>query len=325
MKWLGHAFWNREERRLRAGWRLLAYVVMAVVMLLILTPIGRLLLTLPYGKPIAERLPWLVMIATAWLAGRLLDRRAFADFGLRLGRDWWLDCCFGLALGVVLMGGIFVTAAAVGWLNVGLVTAQRAAQLPLALAVFFALLEYVLVAAGEELMSRGYQFRNLAEGCNGRLVGARGALAISALLTSAAFAALHLPDPNTSALSAANTLLSGVLLAVTLMYTGRLGMAIGLHTTWNFAQGCLLGFPVSGSAARITLCTIDDYGPALWTGGEYGPEGGLLGTAAILVGVVLALVWIRVRYGPLRLKTTLAQYARPVRNAPDAGKSTVTL
>lgn len=322
MQKLAYAFWNRQEHRPRAGWRLLLYVVVLAVILLILMLIGRVLPTLPYLEPIAERVPWPVMILSAWLAGRLFDRRRFADFGMHLGRDWWLDCGFGLVLGVVLIAGISAAGVTAGWLGVRLTPDLDAANAPLALALFIGFLEYVVVAAGEELMSRGYQFRNLAEGFNGRCVGARGALVISALLTSATFAALHLPDPNTSVLSAANTLLSGILLAVTLVYTGRLGLAIGLHVTWNFAQGCLFGFPVSGGAAGVALCTIADHGPALWTGGQYGPEGGLLGTAAIVAGIILTLTWTRLRYGPLRLDTSLAEYHPRVRRVLDAGNHT---
>ena len=71
--------------------------------------------------------------------------------------------------------------------------------------------------------------------------------------------------------------LLGAMLGVGLVYTGRLALPIGFHIAWNFFQGGVFGFPVSGGDQQVALLTVDDRGPALWTGGAYGPEGGLLG------------------------------------------------
>ena len=51
---------------------------------------------------------------------------------------------------------------------------------------------------------------------------------------------------------------------------------------WNYAQGPLFGFPVSGLGFGTIMKTTVT-GPALWTGGAFGPEGGLLVTLALVV------------------------------------------
>jgi len=298
-------FWNRDERRPRAFWRLLLQALMLGVAWFGLAIVAALLPVSPDVEWILGIGACLLMIATVWLASRLLDRRPLADFGLRIDRAWASDCCFGLVLGLLMMAGVFTAAALAGWITVRAVAVSSAVM-----GLCGGLVEFALVAVSEELFSRGYQLRNLAEGLRGRRIGPRTALVTGVIFSAGVFAVLHLPDRETSALSVVNTFLAGVLLAVGFVYTGRLGLPVGIHVTWNFAQGPLFGFPVSGSSPRAALLTIVDRGPAQWTGGAYGPEAGLLATVAFLVAIALTLVWIRARYGPLSLKTTLTEYRR---------------
>jgi hypothetical protein len=81
--------------------------------------------------------------------------------------------------------------------------------------------------------------------------------------------------------------------------------------TWNFFQGNVFGFPVSGNVFdSVTIFAIQQGGPPLWTGGVFGPEAGLLGMLAILLGMGLTALWVRWRYGKARLVTALAEYKR---------------
>ena len=67
--------------------------------------------------------------------------------------------------------------------------------------------------------------------------------------------------------------------------------------------------PVSGGGAGSSLFAIQQGGPALWTGGAFGPEAGLIGILATVLGCLLIVVWVRWRYGRLQLQSRLAEYA----------------
>lgn len=311
MKRLAFWFCNPDERRPRALWRLLLQSALLMLALYTLAPLGALLPETPLVIWTRKVGFHVVVILTIWVACRALDNRRFADLGFSLDRAWWSDLVCGLVLGGILMAAVFFLAVAAGWVELHARPVQSGAISRFPLALFLLFVSYLAVGLGEEVFFRGYLLRNLAEGLNLRWIGARGALMLSMLGTSVIFAGLHSHHAHSTLLSWMNTFIGGLLLAVGFACGGRLGLPIGFHLTWNFFQEGVCGFAVSGNEIRAALVTIDDHGPPLWTGGSYGPEGGLLGTAAFLVGIVLTLTWNRLRYGPLGLKTTLAEYRRP--------------
>jgi uncharacterized protein len=139
------------------------------------------------------------------------------------------------------------------------------------------------------------------------------------VLSSAFFGYLHAANPNATLLSTFNVALAGLMLGFGYVLTGELAIPIGLHVTWNLFQGAVFGFPVSGlRVGGATFLSIDQGGPALWTGGSFGPEGGLLGPAAMVAGVLLTALWVRLRRGRVAIHTPIAQGPKPDRPAEGA-------
>ena len=135
------------------------------------------------------------------------------------------------------------------------------------------------------------------------------------MISSSLFGLLHVFNPNSTWISTVYLMLAGIFLGLGLVLTGRLGLPIGLHITWNFFMGNVYGFPVSGNDfSSTTVIAIEQGGPDLWTGGAFGPEAGLLGIVAILLGVLLTILWVRGRYNRIELYEPLAYY-RPLHQA----------
>ncbi len=297
-------FWNEDERRLRAFWRLLLQTVLLVGLVL---AFGAALAWVPGSMAKVLLMTLVGLTLSVWLAARFLDRRAFADLGFRLSRAWWLDFGFGLLLGAFLMAGVFLAEQALGWVRVTGTFEGGGAQ-PFGLALLAPLLGFVTVGFYEELLSRGYQFKNIAEGFNLGRLGPRGGIVVAWVLTSVVFGLGHALNPNASFISTFNIVLAGLFIVLGYVLTAELALPIGLHITWNFFQGPVFGFPVSGTRnwdAQVLL--TEQSGPALWTGGAFGPEAGLVGLIAMLAGSLLILGWVRWRYGALRLQTSIAE------------------
>jgi len=174
----------------------------------------------------------------------------------------------------------------------------RVPGISLGLALTFTAVKALCVAPMEEAVSRGYHIVNLAEAFERRL-GRDRALALAAVVSSSVFALLHSATPNTSALSLLGLFLNGLLLAAGFLLSGRLALPIGLHAAWNFTQGAVFGFPVSGDREGGSLLAPAAGGPALLTGGAYGPEGGLIGMAFMAAGIAGLALWARLRPGPV--------------------------
>ena len=310
--------WNAQERRLRLVPRLatgIALVSLLGILLgwaggnALLERAGRL-----WGAPgwVAVRglSRLLAILLGTTLAARFLDRRPFGAFGFHLGWGWWLDLGFGLALGALLMTGIFLAERAAGWVTITRTMAADADGLPFAPAFLGALALFICVGLYEELYARGYVLRNLAEGLRFWPFLARGGVVLAWLFSSVAFGLAHRNNPNTSSASTANLILAGLFLGLGYVLTGELAISIGLHITWNLFQGNVFGFPVSGLTLGPYFVATAQRGPELWTGGPFGPEAGLIGILAMWGGSLAVLAWVRLRHGRIILQTRLAEPPR---------------
>ena len=320
-------FLNDRERRLRAFWRLLLQYVLFINGTVVLVAVfGLASLAIFEGTGLGEdptgtlasspafqttsyvAASLVAGVASVWLAGRFFDRRPFSGFGLRFDRVWWLEFCFGLALGALLMTAIFFVELAVGWITVTGTFETIGNGSPFALAILLPPVVFVCVGFYEELLSRGYQLQNMAEGFNSPSLGPKRAIILAWVLSSALFGLLHFANPNASLVSTLSITFAGLLLGTGYVLTGRLAIPIGLHITWNFFQGNVFGFPVSGlGPVGVTVISIEQGGPTLLTGGAFGPEAGLLVTAAILAGSLLTALWVRIRRGSVAIHAPLAQ------------------
>jgi len=250
-----------------------------------------------------------------FVGGWLLDRRRFVDFGLHLRRGWWLDFAFGLALGALLMAAIFAAELALGWVTITDAW-HTAGDLPFSGAILLPLIAFLFVGYYEELLVRGYLLRNLAEGLGFGPINSRWALLLAWLLTSALFGFLHAGNPNATFVSSFSIGLAGLFLGLGILLTGELAIPIGVHIAWNFFQGNIFGFPVSGTrVSEATVFAIQQGGPEQWTGGAFGPEAGLIGLVAIAVGCGLTLLWVRWRTGRIALHAPFAEFRQDTEKA----------
>jgi membrane protease YdiL (CAAX protease family) len=202
---------------------------------------------------------------------RVLERRPVVEL---VSKGAWRKRWQGSRLGFALFAIVIGILAALGVYSVGGVNAASVVLAPLAAALMAGITEEVLV--------RGIAFRIL-EGWLGSWL----ALAISASL----FGLMHLPNPQATWLSsAAIALEAGVMLAAAYMVTRRLWLAIGIHAAWNFAQSGIFGVAASGVESTGYL-KGDLQGPALLSGGAFGPEASIVAVVVCLAtGAVMLLV-----------------------------------
>ena len=299
MKFFG-LFWNKEQKRLRMLLRVILYLLLVFALFF-----GYSFVMVRFGLFFLAQnrvTSGLVQIGLAglavFLAGWLLDRRKFADFGFHIDRRWWRRLGQGILLGALLMAAIFLLEWALGWVKVTGFMGTNTILSSLPSTAYFwnqfiqSLFFYFFAAAAEELFFRAYPLINLSEGFHNQKISRNLALWLAAILTSLIFGLAHLSNPHASWIAAGNIFIAGVMLSLGLIYEGEMALPIGLHFSWNFFQGVIFGFPISGTLAPANLIRIQQSGPQLFTGGNFGPEAGLIGLAAMLLGSL----WLIRRY-----------------------------
>lgn len=320
-----NVFWNPQEERVRSIVRIILFILVMLLatmgVTLIVTIIAQGLLsgqdltakTIPPNvftiEMFLQALMYVAPVAiTLWVMSRYFDKRSITDFGIRFRKQWWLDLLFGLLLGAVLMAIIFGVEKAFGWIHIVALNANTIYPIPFALGIGAEVLLFIAVAIFEEAIVRGYLLRNIAEGLQWGKFGRSMAVLISFVLTAVVFGFLHNSNPNITWLAIVNLGIAGLFLGFGYIMTGDLAIPIGFHITWNIFQGVLFGFPVSGLTASVSSMRTFQTGPALLTGGDFGPEGGLIVILVFILGTALIWYYLKLTRKTVKIDESIAVY-----------------
>ncbi len=230
-------------------------------------------------------------LAVAGLAANLLtmaifDRRPLVDIGLRVAPASALH----LALGIGLGGGVAALLLLAPLLaGTGHLMPRPHSEFTWPTLLFY-LVTLFFAAAGEEMIFRGYAFQFLIE-----KIGPFGCV----LPVGVIFGLVHTSNPSATPLSVLNTVLWGVLLGYAFLRSRDLWLPIGMHFGWN-AVLPLFGVNLSGLTIEVTRYFYKWDLTPLWSGGAYGPEGGLLTTIfAVVLFFVLHIMPVRPQWAAI--------------------------
>lgn len=273
-----------NDRGLRAGWRLLIYILLIVASLASIGFIARRVHTPTGGMPspsaalLQEGLSFAVVFGCALIMSRI-ERRSPGDYGLPIaeafGRKFWLGMLFGVVEISILIGLI----SAFGGYSFGTVALSSRGILGWAL---LHLVLFTVVGFFEEFLFRGYTQFTLSDG-----IGFWPA----ALILSLGFGAVHLGNPGEGTVGAASVALVGLFFAFTLYRTGNLWYAVGLHASFDWGETYLFSVPNSGTFMEGHLSNSILHGAKWLTGGTVGPEGSIF--CFLTMGLqFLVVIWL---------------------------------
>ncbi|MEV4315880.1 type II CAAX endopeptidase family protein [Actinocrispum sp. NPDC049592] len=137
------------------------------------------------------------------------------------------------------------------------------------------------VAITEEVLFRGILFR---------LMEQRTGTVIALVLSSLIFGFTHIVNVHATLWGALSIALTGGLLTTSLyVLTRSLWLPIGLHFAWDFTHAGIFGVTMSGSDTVPGLLKTTLSGPAVLTGGVFGPEASLFLLLICAVPTVILL------------------------------------
>jgi membrane protease YdiL (CAAX protease family) len=266
------------DRRYRNGWKALFFLV---TMLVALRAVGKAahLVHLPKNELLQESILAGVMFLISWIFVRA-EGVPFRSLGWKLDGRWGGDLLIGTLIGI---GTIVLSA--LGAMSSGAVSLVRSGQgvTPM----LSGALLFLVVALFEEGVFRGYLFQRLTRGAG---------FFISQIVMALFFALAHWGNPGmhgaTLARATVDIGLAGVLLGFCWQRTQSLALPIGVHLGWNWAQGSLLGFGVSGTDPAGFFKPIFAAGKPEWlSGGAFGLEASLPDILVCILAILAIWVW----------------------------------
>lgn len=281
---------KNKKGELRAGWKIagmLGAVFGSLFLLIfaiqfgfsfIMMATGNLDASTGIGTPLAYQIAavinasmmfiqTLVMIGIPILLWRKGLKKDLRSLGLPALKKHWRSMGMGLAVGAGSMTLVFLLLLFTDSAQVLTWTPQWNFSFLVMLAM------YILVGYSEEIVCRGYIQGVMKQTHNPILI---------VLVPSILFSLMHSANSGMGLIPYLNLFLIGLYLSLITLSSGSLYPAIGYHIFWNFFQGPVYGFSVSGGMESGLLSTYMK-GNSLLNGGAFGPEGGLIVTAVILL------------------------------------------
>ena len=269
---------------LRAGWRLLIYLLLVMLFGLVINQVGRRIhppthqLPTPPGMILSEAISFALVFGVALIMAKI-EKRSPGLYGLPLsgafGKNFWLGMLLGLVEVSLLIGLI----SAFGGYSFGSLALSGAGIVRWGL---IHLVLFTVVGFFEEFAFRGYIQFTLGDG-----IGFWPA----AILLSVLFGAAHLGNPGEGWVGAASVVVVGLLFAFTLYRTGNLWYAVGLHASFDWGETFLFSVPNSGEVMDGHLSNALLHGPKWLTGASVGPEGSVFCFLTMILQF-LVVMWL---------------------------------
>ena len=295
-------FKNPSEARLRAGWRILFFIILfwlfsSTVFFIkpLFGDITKSEFLSGYSLLIVFNLSIAASIAVP-IARKKWDKRSLLSLGLKFDRKALGDLLYGFLLSG-LSAGLFlwlvVELGYVEYKGISMVSWEEAMPSGSAyldwikvfsiVSMSLFLLETILVGYWEELVFRGYLFRNFIDGMG---------LVIAVVFSCVIYGLVHSANPNATLVSTGIIVLFGFMRLYGVLLTKMLWLSMGMHIGWNFFQGPIFGFAASGHESA-TLVQLKILGPDWLSGGAFGPEGSVLIIPILLLNMLLMYLWSR--------------------------------
>jgi len=270
-----------KKHRLRALWRILIF---SGALILGLSPL--LLVNNSYIQFLGAVS---ILIFGLVLNSKYLDKLGFSDYGLILKKETFVQIVIGIIIG-------FISVIMILYIGVStdiLLVTKVESTIKIATLLFAT--KMLLVSIFEETFYRGYLFTTIYDGFKSRRRSNKLAVISALIMSSTAFGIAHFANSHASFISILFLSINGVIWCIPFIITKNLGLSIGLHTAWNFTQ-TQIGFTMSGNQAVNSFYKIENNGSILLTGGEYGPEAGVLGLLGFIIMLRLSLAYLNLKH-----------------------------
>lgn len=217
---------------------------------------------------------------------KVIEKRSFSSIGFNKN-NWLKKYSLGFLIGLAMMSIIVLILFPFGYITVEKNPIQPVGVSAIA-SVLVILFGWIIQGATEEIVTRGWLLNILSTKYN---------IGVGLLISSTLFGLMHLTNPNVNYIAVINIILVGLFYGLYVIKTNDLWAVCGMHSAWNFAQGNIFGFKVSGLDVSVgSLIDLNLVGSDFVTGGIFGPEAGITATFILLASIGILLFIDKKRY-----------------------------
>ena len=217
---------------------------------------------------------------------KVIEKRSFSSIGFNKN-NWLKKYSLGFLIGLAMMSIIVLILFPFGYITVEKNPIQPVGVSAIA-SVLVILFGWIIQGATEEIVTRGWLLNVLSTKYN---------IGVGLLISSTLFGLMHLTNPNVNYIAVINIILVGLFYGLYVIKTNDLWAVCGMHSAWNFAQGNIFGFKVSGLDVSVgSLIDLNLFGSDFVTGGIFGPEAGITATFILLASIGILLFIDKKRY-----------------------------
>ena len=217
---------------------------------------------------------------------KVIEKRSFSSIGFNKN-NWLKKYSLGFLIGLAMMSIIVLILFPFGYITVEKNPIQPVGISAIA-SVLVILFGWIIQGATEEIVTRGWLLNVLSTKYN---------IGVGLLISSTLFGLMHLTNPNVNYIAVINIILVGLFYGLYVIKTNDFWAVCGMHSAWNFAQGNIFGFKVSGLDVSVgSLIDLNLVGSDFVTGGIFGPEAGITATFILLASIGILLFIDKKRY-----------------------------
>ena len=269
-----------QQNNIRNGWWIAIFIGLIVLTQFIYRPITQGLRELNVLQEIIETMPIILVWLVTFICLRVRNE-SIKTVGMAMNRRWFKEFIIGIIGGCVWLFAVVFCLWLVGGVSF---VFNHETSIGILVSGFYA---FLIAALLEEILHRGFIFQRLING-----LGFWQAQLIIAMI----FAFGHLGNPEMDGISAVRAFIdlaiASLIFGLVYWRTNSLALPIGLHLGWNWAQGNIMGFNVSGyETSSLFQATLSNQ-PQWLTGGKFGLEGSLF---SILLSIIVFIVILRWR------------------------------
>jgi CAAX protease family protein len=233
---------------------------------------------------------FIAVLISLFVQIKFLDKSSFEKYGLNLSKKWMHEFSIGCIIAFIQLSLFLLIMYQTGNLKIVDYFITQSSDYTFIEGFLSQSFSMLIGSTVEEIFFRGFLFYIMYEALRSVKKDPAKRAFLVLIVISPLFGIAHIENEGATLISTINLGLDAMMMCLPFLITGRLGMSIGMHFSWNLVQGVFFGFATSGNISKVSIISVE-MPDNLLTGGGFGPEGSILFLILDIIAVLLILSW----------------------------------